>query len=201
MAVYPKHVMDMIAAGEKQYNISPGFSAVKIAAKFLPYIRTMKLKKGEILLNFGETPDKFAFVNSGLLRRCYVDENGTYCTYLFMPDKTFFTDGIITDTSPSMFMIDALEDTELTFTPMSTSVKLGYENPEIMKSFFKACEYEIYNALNEWQRFTLSAADRYRYYLDKYPMLKGRVTQEIIASYIGITPESFSRLKSGFREE
>lgn len=196
MINYPKHVLEMIKAGEKQYDIPINYSTINIAYKFLPYIKTMQLKKGDVLLKIGEVPNKFAFVNSGLLRRSYYNQDGDCCTYLFMPEGTFFTDGIMMDRSPAVFMIDALEDTQITFTPMDISERLIYENSEIIKSYFKVCEFEVINFTNEWQRFTLKAIDRYKYFLEKYPMLEGRISQQEIASYLGITPVSFSRLKS-----
>lgn len=200
MIGYPKYVLEMIRAGEKQYNLPVNYSTIFIASKFLPYIRTLELKKGDILLNIGEIPNKFAFVNFGLLRRCYFNQDGDCCTALFMPEGTFFTDGIMTDRSPAVFMIDALEDTKITFTPMNISERLGYENNEIIKSYFKACEFEVINFIDEWQRFTMKAIDRYKYFLNKYTMLEGRISQQEIASYLGITPVSFSRLKNSLNK-
>ena len=195
MIEYPKHVREMIKEAEKQYDMPVNYSTINIACKFLPYIKTMQLKKGDALLKIGQTPNKFAFVNSGLLRRSYYNQDGDCCTYLFMPEGTFFTDGIMMDKSPALFMIDALEDTQITFTPMDICERLIYENDEIVKSYLKVCELEVINVTDEWKRFSLKAADRYKFFLEKYPMLEGRISQQEIASYLGITPVSLSRLK------
>jgi CRP-like cAMP-binding protein len=98
--------------------------------------------------------------------------------------------------TPSLYSIDAMEDSEVLLLD-NTSNEILYERVPKFERYFRIL---IQNAFIATQRRILStisktAEERYLEFLEKYPTLEQRVPQRQIASYLGITPESLSRIR------
>ena len=96
----------------------------------------------------------------------------------------------------SQLFIDAMEDSEILILGQDVNEKLYLEIPAFERYFrilaqnrFLTLQERISNALNE------TAEQKYRHFLEKYPTLPQRVPQHQIASYLGIQPETLSRLR------
>ena len=133
-------------------------------------------------------------VHKGLLRSFFVDEGGKEHTFMFAPEGW-----IIADLEASGFgnatrlAIEALEDSEVELRPMLDQVLEGHD----AESQFKL----MHRRAGALQRRVLmmmstSALERYEFFLETYPQLGGRISQKLIASYLGITPQALSKLRA-----
>lgn len=153
--------------------------------------------KGQILLNNGQICKHFFYVEKGLVRFYSIDPLGKEHIIQFAPEGWFVGDrsGIYFN-EPSEFYIDAIEDTivALLDEPFICFVS------EIISPFRKYNERILQNHIRHLQsRINLligaTAEERYLDFIKLYPDLTQRVPQWMIASYLGITPESLSRVR------
>ncbi|MEZ7941705.1 MAG: Crp/Fnr family transcriptional regulator [Flavobacteriales bacterium] len=148
-------------------------------------MKKISVKKGEILQRKGELNSKVYKVRSGLLRSYSLDEQGKEHIFLFAPEDWIIADSSAKDV-PSELYIDALEDTEC-------DVINRYENLALDPLKLMKRMAVLQNRVT--MLMSASAIDRYDHFLRTYPKIVQRVSQKMIASYLGITPEALSRVK------
>ena len=156
-----------------------------------------KVKKGEFVIREGDAARYAMFVASGCLRTYIIDNKGKEHILQFSPedwwtgDMNSFLTGM-----PSRSYIDAIEDTELLLFDKVAFQKLNEYIPASAPDFQNAMQKSIV-ASNERILSSLSstAEERYNEFLKKYPSLPQRVPQHMIASYLGISPETLSRIR------
>jgi len=164
------------------------------------FIKTMfipkKVKKGEFLLREGEMTRYSIFVASGCLRTYTIDDNGKEHILQFSPENWWTGDISFTSNVPSKCFIEALEDSDVLLTEMSSIQKLNKYIPQSSAQYESALQKSM-EAKNQRIISSLSATaeERYNDFLKKYPSLVQRVPQHMIASYLGISPETLSRIR------
>jgi CRP-like cAMP-binding protein len=156
-----------------------------------------KLRKKQFLLNEGDVCKNIGFVNSGCLREYTIDNKGNEHIIQFaiedwwISDPNSFLSGL-----PSAYNIDALEDPEVLLLEKSVREKLLASCPK-MERFFRILIEA--NFVSTQRRITdslcTSAEERYLKFIKTYPKLFEQVPQNQIASYLGITPQSLSRIR------
>lgn len=162
-----------------------------------PFFTQKKLRKRQFILNEGDVSKYNIFVTKGLLRSYTIDEKGNEHILQFALEGwwtadlySFFTD------EPSLFNIEALEDSEmLLITRPSWEALLDKLPP--MERYFRIL---IQNSLIATQRRLIgslseTAEQKYIKFMNAYPDSVQRVPQHMIASYLGITRETLSRLR------
>jgi CRP/FNR family transcriptional regulator, anaerobic regulatory protein len=134
----------------------------------------------------------------GFLRTYKIDEKGTTHILQFATENNWINDlGSFHGVKPSVLNIDALEDT----------VVLQINHADLIELYLKAPKFDrIFRVLIEkgfvrlqerlLQNISSTAEDRYQSFLELYPHLTNRLSQTQIASYLGVTPEFLSRLRS-----
>jgi CRP-like cAMP-binding protein len=153
-------------------------------------------KKGEFLLREGEIAKSGAFVTSGCLRSYTVDDKGKEHILQFSPDN-WWTGNLDSyrNGTPSAYFIDAIEDTQVLLLDASSFQKL-MEIPAFAAGFLGGIQK---SAISKDRRIIASLSDtaeeRYGDFLQKYPTIVQRVPQHMIASYLGISPETLSRIR------
>jgi len=177
---------------EKRVHISDEEFEV-ISKFFIP----KKLRKKQFLLHEGEVCKNIGFVNSGCLREYTIDNKGSEHIIQFaiedwwISDPNSFLSGL-----PSTYNIDALEDSEVLLLEKSAREKLLNSCPK-MERFFRILIEA--NFVSTQRRITdslsTSAEERYLKFIKTYPKLIEQVPQNHIASYLGITPQSLSRIR------
>ena len=150
-------------------------------------LKEIKVKKGEILQRSGELHTKVYHVKSGLLRSYSIDKNGRENIFMFAPE-----DWVIADTNdpkiPSVLFIDALEDSIVTVLP---------KDLEREKNNIAALTKRLHVLQNRiLMLISSNAIERYEHFVHTYPSIVQRVPQRMIASYLGVTPETLSAAKS-----
>lgn len=166
-------------------------------AHFTSLLRPRSLRKRQYLLQAGDVFRYECFVTKGCLRTYETDDKGQdhIVHFAFEDWWTGDLDSFLTG-QPSSYTIDALEDSEILMIDRQQLEQLYQEIPAFNK-FFRIL---MQNALIAMQRrigenLRLSAEERYRAFTQRYPQFEQRLSLRQIAAYLGITPESLSRIR------
>ena len=154
-------------------------------------------RKGDFLLHAGEICAYAFFVEKGLLRSFTTDETGKEHIIQFGPENWFVTDrSSAYFNEPSDFSIEAIEDTVVVLIDAAFINQASTRYPTFLRFNEKALQNHI-RQLQKRINLLLSATAEKRYldFIRLYPDLTLRVPQWMIASYLGITPESLSRVR------
>lgn len=150
-------------------------------------MKQVKFSKGQIIQSAGELNSKIYFVQSGMLRSYTIDDKGKEHIYMFAPEGWTIADTVSSELPCDLF-IDILEDATVTVSEKLPSNELP-DSPKLMKRMWMM-----------QQRITMlmssTAMQRYDHFLETYPDIVQRVSQRMVASYLGITPEALSKAKN-----
>lgn len=165
---------------------------------FLSKIETRNYKAKTILLNADEICKYSYFVNSGLLRSFNINDNivehvlSFACQGWWIGDMYSFL-----SQKPGNLFIEVLEDAEVVLLSKENQEILYKEIPKLERFFRILTENSLVaNQERLMDNLSLSAEERFEKFCNKYPTLIQKVPQKHIASYIGVTPEFFSKMKS-----
>lgn len=165
--------------------------------KFRALIEVKNIEKGECFVRAGRISRTIAFVKKGLFRYFYTTEDGVEFTKGFFDINSVLSayDAIL-ENSPAHYSIEALEDSIIETVDYDKFQRLFSED-SCWNEFLVALLQKGYLAKVRRERefLLMDAEQRYRSFLKRYPDLEKRVKQHVIASYIGITPESLSRIR------
>ncbi len=160
-------------------------------------VRTKQFDKDQNFVTAGQNPKSIAFVKKGLFRYYYSTKEGEELTKGFFPkDSVLSSYSAMIEKRPSYFTIQALENSEIEVLNYQDFISLKNENSSW--GIFEAAMLQkgfMVKEERERQFLLFDAEQRYISFLEKYPVIEKRVSQNLIASYIGIAPESLSRLR------
>ena len=164
-----------------------------ITAFFTP----KKLRKRQYLLQEGDVCKHLTFITQGLLRTYNVDEKGQEHMSVFgwegwwLSDFNSFLSG-----EPAVFNIDAIEDSELLLISHADYEALTIAVP-IMDRYFRILYQKsiVTKERRLMSSITHTAEEKYVQLAELNPKMIERVPQNLIASYLGIAPETLSRIK------
>jgi len=180
-----KHIEQRVTLTETEFRICADF--------FTP----RSLKKRQFLLQESEVCRHIAFVNSGCLRAYTVDHKGEEHIIQFAIEDWWISDlNSYLTRAPATYTIDAVHDSDVLLLERSARDQLLESVPK-MERFFRLLQESNYVATHRRINATLSASaeERYLSFLKTYPALVERVPQSQVASYLGITPQSLSRIR------
>lgn len=156
-----------------------------------------KLRKKQFILNEGEVCKHISFVNSGCLRQYTIDNKGAEHIIQFAIEDWWVSDlHSFLSGKPAIDNIDALEDSEVLLLEKSARDNLLNSCPK-MEKFFRILIEANHVATNQRisDSLSTSAEERYLNFIKTYPKIFEQVPQNQIASYLGITPQSLSRIR------
>ena len=165
---------------------------------FLP----KKLRRKQYLLQEGDPCKYVAFVEKGMLRSYTIDDKGLEHIMQFAFEGWWIADQYSFLTGePSLYNIDALEDCELLLLSRDAEEEMMEKIPR-MERFFRIL---LQNNLIAMQRRIISslsrtAEEKYKELIVSCPTIPQRVPQHMMASYLGITPETLSRIRKQISE-
>ncbi|MBI5471010.1 MAG: Crp/Fnr family transcriptional regulator [Ignavibacteriae bacterium] len=179
------HIEKRVHLGEEEF--------ARCATFFTP----RRVRRRQFLLQEGDVCKYLAFVNSGCLRAYSVDHKGEEHVLQFaiadwwISDLQSFLCG-----AASTHFIDAVHDSEVLLLERGAREQLLESVPK-MERFFRLLLEANYIATHRrlTESLTTSAEDRYLTFMKTYPALVEQVPQNQIASYLGITPQSLSRIR------
>jgi CRP/FNR family transcriptional regulator, anaerobic regulatory protein len=165
---------------------------------FLSKTTTHQYKSKTVLLNAGEVCKTSYFVNSGVLRSFNINDNIVEHVLSFACSGWWISDMYsLLSQKPGNLFIQVLEDAEVVLLSKENQEMLFQEIPKLER-FFRILTENSLVAHQErlMDNLSLTAEERFQKFCRKYPDLIQKVPQKQIASYLGVTPEFFSKMKS-----
>lgn len=162
-----------------------------------------KLKKHQFLLQEGDVWRYHAFVCKGCLRRYSIDAKGIEHIIQFSIENWWAGDrDSLMNKTPSKYNIDAVEDTIVLVIRNEDFDRLCQQLPAF-NNLINQILFRSFNASQERINATISltAEEKYLHFIQKFPALANRIPRLMIASYLGITPETLSRVKSNLSKK
>jgi CRP-like cAMP-binding protein len=167
------------------------------------FFKPKKLRKKQYLLQEGDPCKYVAFVEKGILRSYTIDEKGSEHIVQFafegwwIGDQYSFLSG-----EPSIYNIEAIEDCELLLLSRQAEEQMMEKIPKLERYF----RILLQNSLIASQKRILSslshtAEQKYQDLVASCPTIPLRVPQHMMASYLGITPETLSRIRKKITEK
>ena len=176
----------------KQLPLSPDEMDI-IRSVFIP----KKLLKGEFLLREGDILKYGAFVCKGFLRSYVIDNKGKEHIIQFAPENWWISDkGASAEGSKASCFIDAIEDSDILLIDQAGHFKM-LEKVAAYSASFQAGMQKRSAAKDKRivHSLTADAEERYNDFLKTYPSIAQRVSQHMLASYLGLAPETLSRVR------
>ena len=179
-----KHINKSVSISDKEFDTLTEFFTPK------------HLKKKEHLYKQNQICKYIAFVAKGCLRNYHIDDKGDeHIIYFALEDwwvadlQSFFL------RIPSMFNMQALEDCEL-LVSTKTEFENAFETVPVFEKFYRLKTQKAYtNTQKSVAEKAETAEDRYRKLLNTSPSIIQRIPQRYLASYLGIQPQSLSRIR------
>nr|WP_315183562.1 Crp/Fnr family transcriptional regulator [uncultured Flavobacterium sp.] len=158
-----------------------------------------KVPKKTILLHEGEMCNFEAFVIKGCVRKYYIDANGFEVILQFAIENAWISDisFSIYEDCPSRVYIETIEDCEFFMFSPETKETLFTKAPKFERAFrilmqrsLAVTQDRLFNTISK------TATEKYLEFLEHYPTLSQRVAQLYIASYLGISAEFLSKIRT-----
>lgn len=175
----------------------------ELIQKLVKVTTRKKLKKGEFVVRIGEIVNYIYFMESGILRGYFLDEDGRETTecFCFRCGSPVIPVNQLELNIVSPIAIEMLKDGNFFCVPISEVMALQKDYLEITllydRLLVKALEGQrkLKQALNQY-----TALQKYQWFLQEYPGLFESISNKYIVSFLGITPVTLSRLRRSIRE-
>lgn len=156
-----------------------------------------ELAEQEHWIQAGDITKQMCFIASGLLRIYYIDQAGNEVNqHFYQVDEVLAPISVMMNNEPCQYYVQALEPSTVLLADSDVLFKLGNSNVQwlrlennIMKTVF------LKTAKREAKLLLGNAEQRYKWFLKEYAELASKLPQYHIASFLGITPVSLSRLR------
>lgn len=159
------------------------------------------VNRGEIIRNITDENKTAALVLGGMCRSYYVDEEGNDITRGFSIPGTLCMDEGLFGYPESIVTWETIEETTLMIFDVAKIKDIILKNDELKNIYIMLLENALrYKIYRENGFLVENASERYLHFRKMYPMICDKVKQHQLASYLGIKPESLSRIKKTLRE-
>jgi CRP-like cAMP-binding protein len=188
-----QELIQLIAILRSLINLPEG-EAIKATNLFKIYT----LEQDDFFVRAGDVPKTIGFVISGILRLYYVDRDGNEYTKSFCAENSFVAaySALLLE-QPSRLFIQALEDTKLLIADYSAYRVLSENHACWQALNCKIAEFLFIKKEKRESALLLDdAKTRYLSFQEEYPGWETRIRQHHIASYLGITPVTLSRIRT-----
>ena len=155
--------------------------------------------KNEFILKAGSISNKVYYIKEGVVRHFVIDRQGNEKTIRLSKEQNFFYSSIVSffKQEPSYIYCQALTDAALMYWDNVTMQRLFQENPGLMEfRNQQLINFIIQKHDKEISLLTKDASTRFEEFNQKHAELYNRIPHHIIASFLGISPETLSRLRT-----
>lgn len=183
---FRKYLQNKIILTDQDYDLIQSVSLFK------------KLRKRQYFSQAGDVCRFNAFVLKGFLRMYFLDDKGHEHIIQFAPENYWTGDRESMDSGlPSKYTIDGIEDSEI--------LLLRKEDFEMVRKTVPAFNEFVNDTLKKnvvvlqeriHASISLSTEEKYSNFISKYPSISNRVPLHMVASYLGVSPETLSRVRS-----
>lgn len=188
--VFEEYLQSKASFTAEQLNMINSVSVIK------------KIRKNQYLLQEGDVWRYNAFVCEGCLRTYSIDEKGIEHVLNFAIENWWIGDReSLLNGTPSRFNIDAIEDSVVLLITKENFDMLTSKLPEfnnlvnlILQRSFVASQNRINSNISH------TAEEKYKAFIEKFGAISLRLPQHMIASYLGITPETLSRVRKQLKK-
>ncbi|MTH17701.1 Crp/Fnr family transcriptional regulator [Flavobacterium sp. LC2016-01] len=166
---------------------------------FNSLLSSKQIPKKTIMLQRGERCTFEAFVVRGCVRKYYIDKNGFEVILQFAVENSWISDisFSIYETEPSQIFIETLENSDFLMFSPETKEQLFEQAPKFERAFRILMQrHQAVTQNRLLNNITLTAEQKYDEFLKAYPTIPLRVAQHYIASYLGISPEFLSKIRT-----
>lgn len=166
-------------------------------------LSSRKYIKGQYILQQGDISQTECFIISGCTKMFYLDDKGQEHIIMFSIEDWWTSDlGSFISQTPSDFNVQCLENTEIIQFSYDNIEEIFSKIPKLERFFRKIIEKAFVASQKRIIRnFSLTAKERYVIFRNSYPKIEQRIPQYMIASYLGITKEFLSKIKSQLVQE
>lgn len=160
-------------------------------------LRPKVFKKDMFFLREGENSTELGLIIKGVFRSYYIDKAGNDITkYFYAEGDILFSYMAYLSQKESTYYIQALEDSEILVAKISDFEKIVEGNYQLLLFYKKMIDRILVVKEEHASSFKLlNSRERYKQFLAAYPGLEKRLKQCHIASYVGVTPVSLSRIR------
>ncbi|MGN0395502.1 MAG: Crp/Fnr family transcriptional regulator [Coprococcus sp.] len=191
-------IQKLVAVAKDYYNISIGEDDLKILFQIS---EIKQYKAGDVLCEVGDKINHTGFVLDGIIRSAFVTYDGKDITRFFHTQYAMVLDDVLLGFSESKYRCVTVSDATVLMIPSKKLRDLIDTNRTFGQIYCKALESGLrYKIYRENELMTKSATERYRQFVKDFPELVAKVKQRDIATYLGIEPESLSRIKGKLSE-
>jgi len=158
----------------------------------------VKTKRKEILLNYDQVCSHYYFINKGCVRLFTVSKEGNESSRYFAFEGNFVTAlPSFIDQKPAQEYLQTIEKSELLFISRIDFYKLVHEVPQFAKLYTEILELGFIVAQKRIYGFQgFDALDKVKWVIKHQPQLLLRISNKMMASYLGVAPSTLSRIKS-----
>lgn len=193
-----KYIVDQLVqlAGKYEMNIDEEVIGAVVGKATFRIVQ-----KGELISSIGDDTSVAGLVLSGLARSYYIDEDGNDITRGFAPVGSICMDEGFFGYEERICMWEALEECTIMFCRTDDIRALLGEYPSFKDFWIMLLELAIkYKIYRENGFLVENATERYLHFKKQYPDLYDKIPLKHIATYLGITPETLSRIRSSLKE-
>lgn len=160
-----------------------------------------RLQKGEQVIQIGDPQSHVYFLLDGILRGYFIGADGQEVTDCIRFRRGDALTSCLPFEQPSPLSIQALVESEVLVLPTAALIEL-FQFPELVGIYNQYLQKALEN---HWRvkvaLYQYTARERYLWFLREYPGVLGKINHKCIASFLGITPVTLSRLRKNLREE
>lgn len=194
-----EHVIEGVRrASEQLLDIKLDISDIE---SVLSISQIQTFRKGNIIQRSDEKFSHTGLVLMGMVRSYYLDKDGNEITKFFHKEFNLVMDEGLIGYKEAISTYEAIENSIILFMNTEKLKELIQENEKFKDIYIVALESGIrYKIRRENEFLVNNATERYLQFEKEYPELIDRVKQSYISTYLGITPESLSRIRKGLKE-
>lgn len=157
--------------------------------------KSKSIKKNGYLLKQGDTCKDLVLVRRGCLRLYYLMEDIEVSVWFAFPQSSAIEIYSFISESPSNYFLQAIEDTDVFCLPKTELVNLYNHHPKMQEMMRKFWEDVILNLIKRFTALQTDSAEKRYLELLKKPDYLATIPQKYLASFIGVTPTSLSRIR------
>lgn len=164
----------------------------------LPHFEELVVPRGELLLQSGEICKYVYFIVEGCLQVFVVDKNGKESTREFYVEEQWVTDIFgFQNQNPSTEFIKCVEPSKLLRIHYDNFQRLSQQVPQFAAIYKQILEVSYNNTVYRINTLTsMDALERVKWLMENKPKIMARLSSKLLASYLGISAETMTRLKS-----